>query len=344
MTKIQQRAVLALPGRKKDKTTALAEAGQEPVKYEINRVGQYSFFPEVVGKARGTVIDSVIDSHLVGPVLVDDTYDLGKEKLPVQTRVMLSFDELASQASQRLNAFDREVIDAVASLYRENDVFSAKTIYRVITGKDRNYKVTPSQAAAVIKSLEKCGKTQIKIRIGDLAERGSPIGKQLKKHGVMEAEYTGALIPYEAVGLKTETDSEYFIRLLKKPTFFAYAEVMGKVSTFPIGLLDTPISKTTRNIVLQSFLLRTIDSMYRREIRNIIPIDDIYASINGQDDIPQHKARHRVAVETILNSWKSGEYKYILDFKRRTAGRNIIGYEIILNPSYVAPDYMPLPP
>lgn len=333
-----------MPGRKKNKALAVVE--QEPVKYELNRVGQYSFFPEVIEKARGTVIDSVIDSQLVGPVLIDDTYDLERERLPVQTRVMLSFDELASQAqaSQRLNAFDREVIDAVASLYRENDVFSAKTIYRVITGKDRNYKVTPSQVTAVIKSLEKCGKTQIRIRIRDLAEKGSPIGRQLKKHGVIEAEYTGALIPYEAVGLKTETDSEYFIRLLKKPTFFAYAEVMGKVSTFPIGLLDTPISKTTRNIVLQSFLLRTIDSMYRREIRNIIPIDDIYAAINGQDDIPQHKARHRAAVETILNSWKTGEYKYILDFKKKTAGRYIIGYQIILNPSYDLPNYVPLPP
>ena len=120
-----------------------------------------------------------------------------------------------------------------------------------------------------------------------------------------------------------------FYRILSQPTIFRYAASLGKVSKFPIWLLDTSVSKTVKVIVLQSFLLRSIDSMYRNGDQQFIDAKRIYESVNAQHDTDQVKARIRKHTKTILSDWI--EKGFISGFQLHMAGNKIKGYDIMLN-------------
>ena len=58
---------------------------------------------------------------------------------------------------QRFSLFDRSVFDAVCSLFYSGTVyFTASTVFKTMTGKGPEAKVTESQKKAVTESIEKC--------------------------------------------------------------------------------------------------------------------------------------------------------------------------------------------
>lgn len=310
---------------------------QKPTTIPITEMadGQFSFIPEMpthVQKARSPVIDRVMNEGLAEQtqIVLDETAEITVETLPIMTRVMLDYDgiDIDTQGLVHLNAFDREVLDAVASLIECNDYITPEMIFRVMLGKRKCRYVTEQQKAMVKESLMRCSHARLQISLTDMAEKGSPIGRQLKKYNV-EAKYSEPLLTFKSgsVRLGERVSERYYI--MAKPVFFRYAESLGKISVFPIELIDTKVNKTAKNIVLQSFLLRTIDEMYRdAALPRRIGIQDIYNSVDAINQTRKHKARIRDTVNTILGCWVDKDY--IRGYELYQTNTQIKGYEIQL--------------
>lgn len=317
----------SLPATIKQPTTALTELSD----------GQFSFIPEIpyrVHKARGPVFDEVLGQGLIEKttLLIDDVVESTPTPLPIQTRVMLDYEEIDIETpGMRLNAFDREVIDAVVSLLPHNDFITPEMIFRILMGSRKAKHITDKQRDLVRKSLMRCSHARIKISLTDMYEKDSPIGRKLKRQGI-KAEYSESVLSFKM--MKVEKGGRVFDRYVidSVPALSRYAASLGKVSVFPIDLFDTHVNKTEKNIILQSFLLRAIDEMYRdSSISTTIDLADIYAVINSTNAIRQHKLRIRETVETIFNDWI--EKKYIKNYAIRKAVRDIKGYDIELSPT-----------
>lgn len=307
-------ASLTLPGQ-------IAEGTDGQLYFEI---------PGIVKKVRGPVLDDVMNHGILEQaILLDDEVEIAPAPLPIQTRVMLSYDKLdiQTQGNYQLRPFDRDVLDAVATLHAVNDYITSEMIYRVMMGKRRYQYVTENQKRYVRESMARLATARIRISITDFDERESPIARELSKRDI-SAHYESYMIAFENVQLKKGEKIADFYHILQDPVVFNYAKSIGKVSEFPIELLDTKINKTPRIIVLQSFLLRRIDSMYRGDADNFISIDAMYDIIDAKNDIKQHKARHRNNAATILSDWVSKGY--IKGFLMRSTHKGVRGFDIEL--------------
>lgn len=300
--------------------------------------GQLSLMPDIpdtVQKGRGAVFDSLMMQTLEeqGPLLLDDVSETTGKPLPVQTKIMLSYEGIDFDIKGRieLTPFDREVLDAVATLYQNNKYMTSAHIYRVMMGKKEYQYVTPNQQKQVRESMTKCGFSKLDIVLEDINEKGSRIGKELKAYGI-KATYSGPLLAFELVTVSRGEKTIDCFKILAEPAIIKYATAMGKISEYPIELLDTSVNKTPKNIVLQAFLLRNIDEMYRdRSLRRLIDIDHLYKIIGAADATPQHKARYRATACKILDDWvKMG---YIEGYEIRKAGPYIKGFKIMLKES-----------
>lgn len=301
--------------------------------------GQFSFIPEIpnrIQKARGPLLDEVLGQGMLEEtsILIDDVAESTPTPLPIQTRVMLDYEQINIETvGMRLNAFDREVIDAVVSLRPYNDYITPEMIYQVMMGKQTARYITDKQREMVRKSLMRCSHARIRISLTDMSEKNSPIGRQLKKQGI-KAEYSEQVLSFKLMSVEKRGKIFDHYVIDSEPVLSRYAVSLGKVSVFPIELFDTRVSKTTKNIVLQSFLLRAIDEMYRdSSVPTTIDLFDIYAAIDATNELRQHKLRIRGTVETIFEDWI--EKKYIKTFLIRKAIRDIKGYDIELIPEMV---------
>lgn len=295
--------------------------------------------PDTIQKGRGVVFDSLMMQTLEEQkqFLLDDVSETTEKPLPVQTKIMLSYEGIDFDIKGRieLTPFDREVLDAVATLYQNNRYMTSAHIYRVMMGKKEYQYVTPNQQEQVRKSMMKCGYSKLDIVLEDITEKGSRIGKELVARGI-KATYSGPLLAFE---MATLTRGKKFVdcfRILAEPAIIKYATAMGKISEYPIELLDTSINKTPRNIVLQAFLLRSIDEMYRGDAsRPFIDINQFYKAIGAADETHQHKARFRETACKILDDWV--EMNYITGYEIRKAGNYVKGFKIELNTSSSTP-------
>jgi len=315
----------------------------EHTKYEIvpriemdGQISLLSDIPEIIQKTRGAVIESIITAPALEAVFVDDTYEKPTSPLPIHTRFLVQYPDFEADVNGKpisITAFDREVIDAVTSLIPYNIFITPQMIYRLMMGKREYQAVTPQQIARVEESMRKCHMAEITIDITDIAEKESPVGIQLKKDG-LEARYSGHLIAFETMVVAARRSGERLTthyKILTPPVIARYAQSIGKISYFPIELLDTNLNKTERIILLQSFLLRKIDEMHRGESSLTIETYDIYKSIDGLNAGNTVKKRFRNAVEVILSHWI--EKNYIQGYSIRLVGKVIKAYEIQLLPS-----------
>lgn len=309
--------------------------------YKVSQDGQISFFPDSVAKSRGEVVGSVFRQQVSNQKLqeIDDVCEKNGQELPVQARVLIEYSqlEIVQGVDKKLNGFDWEVMDAISTLYSAPDaLIDLDSIYRVIVGKKSMYPVTPTQHAMVDESIEKMRQIPIEIKIADLYELDSPINAALRKVGVRTGIIRNYVLPCSVQEINDQINGyRYGIRLLDAPPLFFYAKILGLASLYPLPLIDTPLTKTKDSILLQSFLLRSIDQMYRdrsngNENQNYIRTEDIY-SIPGKMKISDaEKMRSRKKVELLLDFWTKENYIAGYDTICSSGRRTIMGYQVTL--------------
>lgn len=323
------------------------------VPYLIYPNNQLCIFPHSVTKSRGGVINAVFRRWLPLEARkeINDVYEKGGYELPVQTRVFIEYSKL--QVDQRLqeslNGFDWEVMDAIATLYtKPGDIIYLDSIYRVILGKKTGYPVTEPQRRMVDESIEKMRKISIELKILDLYEDSS-INTALRSKNVKKGITRNYLIPCT---IHEDQDSingyTYGIRLLEEPPLLTYAKALGQISLYPPALIDTPLIKTRNVISLQSFLLRSIDQMYRdrdygNEFSAVVEAKAIYQIAGKEKNTDREKARWREKTEKLLEYWIQKGYIDGYEVVRVTERQTVKGYRINLSNESRYWDYPEIP-
>ena len=135
----------------------------ETVKLEPEIVSITSALPAKVYKTNDKISNSL--PNLMGQGPQDLRIEGRDSPVEITTRVTLSLESLQSISKdlqmltedQRFSLFDRSVFDAVCSLFYSGTIyFTASTVFKTMTGKGSDAKVTESQKKAVSESIEKC--------------------------------------------------------------------------------------------------------------------------------------------------------------------------------------------
>lgn len=264
--------------------------------------------PEEIKKNRSQLITEIVSSTQESLSNFEQEELSEFTTMPIKTRVQLLYeksDEMSIDFKEELTSFDREVIDAVATLAPYMKNISASTIFRVITGKGPEYAVKAAQRKKIDESMIRCSRCLINIDITDEFLANNP--SEVKN--TQSFKFRGQLIAYESFIHKAKNGGNIYYSLYKMPPLFTYAEMLGKVSEFPLYLLDTPVSKTDNIISVQSYLLRSIDELKKNKtIKYFIPWLDIYKVAEIDTSIKQYTANIRTSVKKILEYWIEKEF------------------------------------
>lgn len=276
--------------------------------------------PGEVKKDATDIFNEVININ-VDEMTAAEPVNLGIEapvgfNLPVQNKMILTYE---GDLARKLTNFDREVVDAIATLAQHTKIISASTIFRVISGNQESH-VTAMQRNKVDESMEKCGNYKIEIDVTNEFLKLFP-----QESGNVESmAYSGRLISFEKLKKKAKNGSNIYYKVLSIPPVFRYAEAIGRINVFPLALLNTPIKKTEHIIVVQSYLLREIGRMKKEDdYPHTISWDDVYDVAELEADARQLKSRLRGHVAIMLQFWiEQGFIKEYVSTTKR--GDNLI--------------------
>ncbi len=260
--------------------------------------------PEEVAKSRSLIMDDIVDKQFETTLEITQ-----EEKSPIstgniRTKALVSKNlddkDIKLKTSETLTRFDREVIDAVATLICHIDVMSTATIYRTISGKQASQFVTPAQLERVEESLRRCSRCTVEIDATAAFLKAIPHQKGKTK----KLSFRGPLIAYSEIIHESDAESNTYFQILQIPPIFKYAETIGKVSRFPFELLDTPIHKTESLIFVQAYLLRTIDEMNQGMILSPeISWDKLYEIAECDVSKRQYTEKFRKNIIKMLDYW-----------------------------------------
>ena len=267
---------------------------------------QFTLFttPTVAQKMRGGVVDDVMSRTITSQAVDFESKDVIDASEAVTSKIMLSYEGVEITGRVQLTPFDREVIDAVATLSLGNEYVTSSTIYRVMAGKTKNEFVGPKQREKVIAAMDKCAFSKLTIRLPKAF-----VETHKNEIRQIDGVYSGQLLAFEKVVASSSKGPIDCYKLLSVPALFRYAQSMGKISEFPITMLNTPPAKTERVIMLQGYLLRRIDAMNRQEEpADRIMWHDIYEFLEMGDAPRQHQMRVRETTKEILKYWEKYEF------------------------------------
>lgn len=176
-----------------------------------------------------------------------------KSRKTIYTMVSIDFSELENvQISGRreLTAFDREVHDAIITLYIEggNTYITTNMIYQTMTGK-QNAHCSAKQAEAISDSITKLMFSHVRIDASDEAR----LDKRFTR-----AKYDSNAINAKRVTISVNGQTAEAIKILDTPILFDYANQKNQIGRFDVKLLDTPNNKNEETIVLEGYLRRRI--------------------------------------------------------------------------------------
>lgn len=250
-------------------------------------------------------------------------------KKELTAKVSIEFDDLKAikLSNRNITPYDREVHDAVVSLYIDgkNEYVTPLMIYRTMTGNP-NGKLTEKILNEISEAIERCSRTRVYIdATGEVEGKGYNIQQPIFKENLL---YTRSI-----KGLHNGKMGEW-IQIIQPPILYKYANSKNQVARMDIKLLNTPVNKNEETIILQGYLQRRVLTMKGSNLSKNILYETVYKQLNIEATSPgalrkkQNKVRDNI--KTILDYWK--EENFIADYKENTGPRNAkISITIILN-------------
>lgn len=218
-------------------------------------------------------------------------------------RVMFTLpDDIAMESD--LSLFDREVHDAVLSLYAANNrCFTLPMLWRALT-KSTRYDLTETQIDILEKSVRKCRLGEVTLTL---------TGSEHGEHDGEEKVVSGNLLFL----IRDETTIKGFpcvaYWFVNKPLLLACAERYGYLHTISADMLSMPVNSSVRNISTRGFLLqKIINAKEKGEDVVAFPVSLIF-SLRGTK-ARSEKKRAKDAVSAILQRWVSKAYISNFDF------------------------------
>ena len=237
----------------------------------------------------------------------------GNKLNPVEVFVNVDFQNLKNNGaeipeSNRLNLYDREILNSVISLYNAgNQYFSPNMVLNVLSGnkayKNGNRKsITLNNHKEIISSLEKMKQTFITI---DASREGQIFNKK-------EYSYSGSLLLFDWTnGISLNNNSvRDCINLLKYPPLFEYSKLRKQLASTNVELLGV-LSNRSIHILIKGYLLRELLWMkYSKKRKTVIRYDSLQdylgLTLSGNEDNINHQRKTlRDNVKKCFDYWTS---------------------------------------
>lgn len=247
-------------------------------------------------------------------------------KKEINTLLSMSFDELEKAGviidTKKLTPFDREVHDAITTLFVEggNDVMSVEMIYRTMIGKPKA-RLAPKQAEAITQSITKMMHTLITI----------DASQEAKAYGFDNLKYKGNLLYAEMAIASINNNVIEALHVIKEPVLYTYANRTNRIGRVDMKLLDSPINKNEETIILQGYLYRRILAMQHGQNKSIV-YDTVYKQLSidapSAAALRKKKADVRSKIKTLLDYWK--KEKFIAGYVENKRGQEMYSVTIRL--------------
>lgn len=176
--------------------------------------------------------------------------------------------------TKKLTPFDKRVYTAVGALYNAgNTVISLSQIYTAMGNTGKPPKST----------LDKINDSITKMLRAVISISNDP---EAKVYNYPRFVYDGNLLPIERisnVNINGKT-TEAAIHILREPPMISFAKKHGnQLTTVPIKVLQSPISKTDNNLQIEEYLIERIAKAKKGSLSNKILISSIYEDANITD-------------------------------------------------------------
>ena len=229
------------------------------------------------------------------------------KKSPVYTLIAINFEELKDvriNGRKELTPYDREVHDTITTLYIEggNTYITVNMIYQMMTGK-KDAHCSPKQAQAISDSITKLMYSHAVI---DARE-------EAKYHGLDKARYDSNIINAKRLTISANGQTVEAIKVLDSPILYDYANRKNGIGRYDAKLLNSPVSKTEENIILEGYLRRRIDSIKKNsDLSPTIKYETIYKQLDisagSESSLRNKKMKVRNTVKKILDFYKQEQF------------------------------------
>ena len=278
-----------------------------------------------VKEAGVNIIDSLLGKEIVSLVHLDYSGGRmpGKE---IVSLVRLDYSDNAIQISgkKELTQYDREVHDALATLYIDggNEYITPHMICRTMTGNPEA-KLTPKQREDISNSLNKLMYSRLIINASK---------EECKAYGCGRFPYEGPVIQGETATAKVNGVIVEVYHLLRAPALYTHADKIKQICRLDIKLLNSPVNKNEENITLQGYLLRHINGIKGSKLSPTILYERIYkqlgiqAQASSDGALRKKKFKVRNTVKKILDYLKA--HDFIKNYTENSDGQEVTGITI----------------
>ena len=256
----------------------------------------------------------------------------GRGKTEITTRCILTYegDNVKLSGRQPCTEYDRNVADAVTSLFLYGDpshIITPATVYRAMIHSTGTETPSPQTLGAVTRSLDKGRFVRVQIDCTqELLRRNASLNGEQITGGKVDTY----LLPLEKIEVMAGGKKVTAYKILKTPVLYDYARLTKQVLTVPAKLLDVPnASNTEQRISIKGYLLRRITVMKGKTAQsNRILFEKIWDAAGKPDPSPKEAQRIREYTFTVLDYWK--KERYIKGYKAVKEGKTYTAVEIQL--------------
>ena len=256
----------------------------------------------------------------------------GRGKTEITTRCILTYegDNVKLSGRQPCTEYDRNVADAVTSLFLYGDpshIITPATVYRAMIHSTGTETPSPQTLGAVTRSLDKGRFVRVQIDCTqELLRRNASLNGEQITGGKVDTY----LLPLEKIEVMAGGKKVTAYKIIKTPVLYDYARLTKQVLTVPAKLLDVPnASNTEQRISIKGYLLRRITVMKGKTAQsNRILFEKIWDAAGKPDPSPKEAQRIREYTFTVLDYWK--KERYIKGYKAVKEGKTYTAVEIQL--------------
>lgn len=198
----------------------------------------------------------------------------------------IDFDSLTDvKITKHLMPFDKRVYIAVSALFNAgNSVFTVTQIHNAM-----GYTTKPNAT-----DIDKINASLRKMLGATITVDNTQEAKAYKYDKFV---YTGPLLPYEQVSAVVNGRvSDAAIHLFREPPVIAFARQRKQITTIDLKLLQSPISKTDGNLLIDDYLIERISRAKNGSQPKKILFKTLYEKVGITDKKQRQRAKDKIVL------------------------------------------------